>query len=408
MSIFVKFTRILTQYTRHDSVLTGEDTMFCTNCGKQILPGQIYCPHCGNMIRGNVQGKGLQGNENAGENAAYSQPKGTNPGAAQGHAGSIGQGTVQGHAGSIGQGTVQGHTGSIGPGAAYGQPGGMGPGAAQGRPGGMAQGISQGLSGSAGQGPASGMTGGSGQSAVQNPQGGFRGYGPQNGTGGYGPSGYPGGAYGPSANSGQGMAWGPGNGFAGQDALGGSFRGTPGGGGLAQGAAHAADLSQRAVSAGARAAHKAVSLKLMALIAVALIVIASILYMVFIKSGTPEDTIEKMEHALNNLDQDELLECFDNQIQDMYSGALSVGGELAGIDLGGLSDLASGLGGFMSAAGLTPEFDLQIISIEYSDDNNCVAEVNFIMTYQGDTQSETQILPMTKDGREWVISASAF
>ena len=63
------------------------------------------------------------------------------------------------------------------------------------------------------------------------------------------------------------------------------------------------------------------------LIAAALTAIAVILYFVFLKSGTPEDTIEKMEHALNNLDQEELLECFDNQIQGLYSGALSVGGE---------------------------------------------------------------------------------
>lgn len=185
----------------------------------------------------------------------------------------------------------------------------------------------------------------------------------------------------------------------------GNFNGIPGGGGVVRGAA---DFSQRAAGAGVRAAGKAARLKLLALIAVALIAIATILYVAFLKPGTPEDTIEKMEHALNNLDQDELLECFDNQIQDMYSGALSIGGDLAGIDLGGLSDLASGLGGFMSAAGLTPQFDLQIVEIEYSDKNNCLAEVNFVMVYQGETQSETQYLPMTKEGREWVVSASAF
>ena len=61
----------------------------------------------------------------------------------------------------------------------------------------------------------------------------------------------------------------------------------------------------------------------------------------------------------------------------------------------------------MSAAGLTPEFDLEIVNIEYSDKNNCMAEVNFTMTFQGEIQTETQVLPMTKDGREWVISASA-
>ena len=203
---------------------------------------------------------------------------------------------------------------------------------------------------------------------------------------------------GPGSGYGNSYGGGPGSGY------GNSYGGGPGSG---YGNSYGRGYVHGVAGAGAKAAHRAMSLKLLMLIAAALTAIAVILYFVFLKSGTPEDTIEKMEHALNNLDQEELLECFDNQIQGLYSGALSVGGELAGIDLGGLSDLAGGLGGFMSAAGLTPEFDLEIVNIEYSDKNNCMAEVNFTMTFQGEIQTETQVLPMTKDGREWVISASA-
>lgn len=171
-------------------------------------------------------------------------------------------------------------------------------------------------------------------------------------------------------------------------------------------AAGGAQMAGRAVRGAGKAAGSAIRLKLTLLIAAALIAIAVMLYLLFFKAGTPEDTIQKMEDALNHMDQQALLECFDEQSQGIYSGLLGVGGELLDFDLGALSDLASGLGGYMSAAGLTPQFDLTVVDVEYTGDDTCLVTVDFAVTYQGTSETDTEVLPMVKDGRDWVVSAA--
>lgn len=171
-------------------------------------------------------------------------------------------------------------------------------------------------------------------------------------------------------------------------------------------AAGGAQMAGRAVRGAGKAAGSAIRLKLTLLIAAALIAIAVMLYLLFFKAGTPEDTVQKMEDALNRMDQQALLECFDEQSQGIYSGLLGVGGEVLNFDLGALSDLASGLGGYMSAAGLTPQFDLTVVDVEYTGDDTCLVTVDFAVTYQGTSDTDTQVLPMVKDGRDWVVSAA--
>lgn len=171
-------------------------------------------------------------------------------------------------------------------------------------------------------------------------------------------------------------------------------------------AAGGAQMAGRAVRGAGKAAGSAIRLKLTLLIAATLIAIAVMLYLLFFKAGTPEDTVQKMEDALNRMDQQALLECFDEQSQGIYSGLLGVGGELLNFDLGALSDLASGLGGYMSAAGLTPQFDLTVVDVEYTGDDTCLVTVDFAVTYQGTSDTDTQVLPMVKDGRDWVVSAA--
>ena len=170
--------------------------------------------------------------------------------------------------------------------------------------------------------------------------------------------------------------------------------------------ASGAQMAGRAVRGAGKAAGSAIRLKLTLLIAAALVAIAVMLYLLFFKAGTPEDTVQKMEDALNRMDQQALLECFDEQSQGIYSGLLGVGGELLNFDLGALSDLASGLGGYMSAAGLTPQFDLTVVDVEYTGDDTCLVTVDFAVTYQGTSDTDTQVLPMVKDGRDWVVSAA--
>lgn len=154
------------------------------------------------------------------------------------------------------------------------------------------------------------------------------------------------------------------------------------------------------------AVHQAVRTRWIIIGAAALCAIAAMIFVLFIKASTPEDTIAKIEHALNKMDTEELLECFDEQTQNLYSGALGVGSELVGMDLGAWSDLAGGLGGLMAGASLTPKFKLEVMDIQYHGSDACLISVNFQISYQGDTESETETLPMVKKGREWVVSAA--
>lgn len=168
-----------------------------------------------------------------------------------------------------------------------------------------------------------------------------------------------------------------------------------------QAAAGAAGAAGKA----ARGAGAAIRAKVLIIIAAAVVAIAVMLYLLFFKAGKPEDTIQKMEDALNQLDTQELLECFDEQSQGIYTGLLGVGGDILGADLGAASDLASGLGGYMAAAGLTPTFDLRVLDVEYTGKDTCYVTVEMKVSYQGEVDSDTQVFPMVKDGCEWVISA---
>lgn len=238
------------------------------------------------------------------------------------------------------------------------------------------------------------------------------------GNGSYGQPGTPGnGVYGQPGTPGNGL-YGqqrmPGNGTYGQQRMPGNGtygqQGFPANGmpNQQQGnMQYQAPQAGRAAGSGARAVRETSKIKLLALIAAVLVAIAVMLYIFFFKAGTPEDTIARMEDALNHLDQEELLKCFDDQTQQLYAGALSVGGSLSGLDLDGLSDLASGLGGLMAGTGLTPRFTLDVVDVEYTDSDNCLVTVDFTVTFQGETQVETQQLPMTKDGRNWVVSMAA-
>ena len=156
-----------------------------------------------------------------------------------------------------------------------------------------------------------------------------------------------------------------------------------------------------------RAVHQAARTRLIAIGAAALCLIAVMVFVLFFRSDKPEDTVARMEKALNNMDMDALIDCFDEQTQDMYSGALGVGSQLTGADLGAWADLANGFGGFMAGAGLTPEYELEITDIQYEGSDTCAVYVNFYMSYQGEQSTEEIVLPMAKAGRKWAVSAAA-
>ena len=65
--------------------------------------------------------------------------------------------------------------------------------------------------------------------------------------------------------------------------------------------------------------------------------------------------------------------------------------------ISGLCRISPAAGGYMSAAGLTPQFDLTVVDVEYTGDDTCLVTVDFAVTYQGTSDTDTQVLPMVKD-----------
>ena len=158
---------------------------------------------------------------------------------------------------------------------------------------------------------------------------------------------------------------------------------------------------------GQQIARRTINTKLLAVIAVVLIVLTAMIYFLFFQSGKPEDTIQKLEGALNEMNQAEVSECFDTQTQSLYSGALGIGENLTGIDLQSLSELSTGLGGLFAASGLTPKFNINIQDITYSDSDTCLVTAQLTINYEGEQESEKIELPMRKKDREWLISINA-
>ncbi len=145
---------------------------------------------------------------------------------------------------------------------------------------------------------------------------------------------------------------------------------------------------------------------LSAAVVLALVVIVSLFGLLF-GSGKPEDTIAELEKALNKLDMDAMMECFDEPTQKLMEGSLGLAGSLSGIDLNSLSDLAAGFGGLMADAGLTPTFRLEVTDVDYSGDDACLVTVAMTASYGGESESDTAQLPMKKEGGKWLISISA-
>ena len=117
----------------------------------------------------------------------------------------------------------------------------------------------------------------------------------------------------------------------------------------------------------------------------------------------PEDTIRKMERALNNLDMEELIECYEPQVQKMYNKIFKFDENLIGMDVGSL------LGGFTNIYG--NEFGLEMPKITINIDNQeyiSSEQVKMRLTihYQNSTISDEVIdINLIRIDDIWYISS---
>lgn len=121
--------------------------------------------------------------------------------------------------------------------------------------------------------------------------------------------------------------------------------------------------------------------------------------------GTPEDTVKKLEHAINNFDQEELLSCFDDSMNQMYDGMLGLSEYLTDLPLEALTDIGGGLMPLMKELGFDVHYRMEIKDVLYAEDGqSCLVTVYVVSSGFGSSSTEEQQLPMHLVDREWLIS----
>lgn len=141
--------------------------------------------------------------------------------------------------------------------------------------------------------------------------------------------------------------------------------------------------------------------KLLIIIGAAAAAVVIILLCVFLLGGkggmsTPEQTINKLEKALNDLNVDEIMECFDEDVRgyyDQYSNSLDYD----------IASLANGLG-------MKLKFDLSVNDLDYYSDSSgeycdvyVHAEISYSMFGVSDSEGSDETLTLIKENGKWVI-----
>lgn len=139
-----------------------------------------------------------------------------------------------------------------------------------------------------------------------------------------------------------------------------------------------------------------ITVAIIAVIAVA----AGLLYNFVLKSESPQDTIAELEKAIEDLDLEAMIACFDEETRQMYEESMS---SIDGVDMDQALTSVLGLAGGL---GVGPEVNLTVTDIEYTDNENCLVYVEMEFSFMGESDEDSSVIPMSKEGRRWVIDAS--
>lgn len=121
------------------------------------------------------------------------------------------------------------------------------------------------------------------------------------------------------------------------------------------------------------------------------------------EEANPEDTIRKMERALNKLDMKELIECYEPQVQKMYNEIFKFDENLMGMDIGSLLDGFTNIYG--NEFGLEmPEITINIDNQEYISSEQ--VKMRLTIHYQNSTISDEVIdINLIQIDDIWYISS---
>lgn len=127
----------------------------------------------------------------------------------------------------------------------------------------------------------------------------------------------------------------------------------------------------------------------------------------FYQKGTPQDTIEKLEEAMNKGDADQLLDCYCSSFRKVLSGGGGLIGSLIGIDVDAAAELITGLWGMSEESLGGYEFQMEALDVSYQDEENCLVTVSTSLKDEyGNIQTEEIEVPMVLEKREWKIKVT--
>lgn len=124
----------------------------------------------------------------------------------------------------------------------------------------------------------------------------------------------------------------------------------------------------------------------------------------------PEDTIYKLEAAMNEYDIQTALECFEPSVQKIYAGVLEVGSSFWGMDIGTVLDAAGGIADLFGVELLEdgmPTVDIEIVSQEEISDEEVKMSLDFTINYAGESETENMDVTLVLIKGEWYISGES-
>ena len=121
----------------------------------------------------------------------------------------------------------------------------------------------------------------------------------------------------------------------------------------------------------------------------------------------PEETIYKLEDAMNEYDMETLVECFEPSVQKIYAGALELGNSFLGMDVGTLLNAAGGIADLFGVELLEdgmPTVDIVINSQEEISDEEVKMNLSFTVNYAGESETENMDVTLVLIKGKWYIS----
>ncbi len=162
-----------------------------------------------------------------------------------------------------------------------------------------------------------------------------------------------------------------------------------------------------AAAAGAATASRSVAAIVLPIIFALIALIAAIVIPVAVTSSNgPEKTIAKLETAMNDLDINGMVDCFDSTLRDAYSAGSDLMDGLLGFGYETAADLMPFLSELTGEDMDMPQFQIDVLDKQEVSETSCILTIRIATYYDGEeTDVEEGPVEMVKEDGKWYIAS---